>query len=822
MKEQKLLAWYNENARPFLKKVAVDSLPGLDADHKRLTRLLALPNEVTVCFLGNSAVGKSTLLNALVANADQIVPSGGYGPLTAQATEVRYGATKSFKVTYQPKKLLWQIAFALESSISKQNQVKANDNKLEKNSAPLRHEDVFVKNLDIDDIDEVLSNLNNPPEAIEPGKKDSTEEHVKQAKLLISGEQFSNHPITYLADAIRSACEYDLKWNTTFDPSDVKRIEKIKSVLKLSDKERTQEYKQYEDNNFNENLKDHAAGFLAPLIQRIEVYWPSALLEQGLTLVDLPGVGIARDSYRDITKHFIRQKARAVIVVVDRGGVTEATIDLLQTSGYWERLVGSSDDPQSDPCSLLVAVTKVDDVATEEWRNIPQSDGGQKPKKKDIYAQTAANFKPRMSSQIEEQLGKIRRSDNEAVQSARNYACKAILETLEIHPVSAPEYRKLLLDDEEDKTFLQTEEQTGIPELRQSLVQLVEEERRIRRQQISDVYTRFANSLSDELNIANSQWRAQERAAGEAERVATALDSVLPAKKKEYDVRRGAYNEFLNATVEVKITALVSEAQRVAEKDVNSYLFDLRSAHWSTLRAAVRRGGYFVGSRRICLPDDIAVRFQEPMSAVWGPKLLKTIRSKTSAFSSDVAAIVGELCIWANSNAHTVVDEQLLENQKARIDGRADQMRQVGNEASDDLRNTVKLKLMDVIRKPIEEKCGAFVKSGDDAGPGVKNRIIQLFAELALQSTEAAAAPASEILKSNFAKVRAEIHTSFEQWGDPIQETANMIVVRHEDRVRRSDAQRRGDILAELDTVFAKSPIPNSLGRTKDTEMKSS
>ena len=71
-----------------------------------------------------------------------------------------------------------------------------------------------------------------------------------------------------------------------------------------------------------------------------------------MILVDLPGVGIAQDSYRDVTKSYVRDKARAVVLTVDRAGPTESTMDLIRSSGFWERLVGASDDPESDACNV--------------------------------------------------------------------------------------------------------------------------------------------------------------------------------------------------------------------------------------------------------------------------------------------------------------------------------------------------------------------------------------------------------------------------------------------------------------------------------------
>ena len=68
MNEAKLLEWFDKSAKPFLTKYAPERLATLENDHARLKRLIGLPDCVTVCFLGNSGIGKSTLLNALAAS----------------------------------------------------------------------------------------------------------------------------------------------------------------------------------------------------------------------------------------------------------------------------------------------------------------------------------------------------------------------------------------------------------------------------------------------------------------------------------------------------------------------------------------------------------------------------------------------------------------------------------------------------------------------------------------------------------------------------------------------------------------------------------
>jgi GTP-binding protein EngB required for normal cell division len=786
----------------------------LENDYDRLKRLLAESDKVTVCFLGSSGIGKSTLLNALAAGASQVLPAGGIGPLTAQATEVHYSDVPTFKVVYHPKKHLWKVAFALEQRlVHQQRAAKKALNQLD--SEPTADEQTSDLALELDEEDrvEALADAEHVGVDVDvPSEVDRLEGLIKQAKQIITGDQFSTKGLPYLVDALRVACDNKPRWQQEIEEDDLKRIVRIQQVLKQHKNGRTHEHKQIDNPAaFKEDLKIHAAGFLSPLIESIEVGWPSDVLKSGVILVDLPGIGIAQDSYRGVTKKYISERARAVIVVVDRAGPTESTVALLRDSGYWQRLVGAADDPNSDPCSMLMVVTRVDDVAQEEWLNFQTIDGVSKPKKREFFSRLVGEFRPRMRAQIGDQLGKIGDSSNEAVQSARKQARVSILESLEVHPVSAPELRKFLLDDDDDRPFLQSAEQTGIPALQQSLILLAQTERESRRARLQEVSLRFSSTLMNELSIIDGQWRQEGRAAEDAERLEAALEEILGPKRQEYDRRVGAFREFLEKTVQAKIEMLVLEARSVAEGEVNKYLSSLHSAHWATLRAAVRRGGCFYGSRVINLPDDISNYFQEPMAAVWGQKLLKDIRKRTSELSNDIEVMVEEICSWANENGGTTVNKKLLENQQQRVTSLAAQMKQVGKEAVDELRETVKVRLIEVIRKPIKTACDRFVVEGNDIGAGVKYRIIDLFRQLAAKATTAAQQPAIGILQSNFAEVRAEIQTAFAQGGDPIQNTADLIVERHEARVKRSDAQKRGPILLELKEVFDKYPVRNDV-----------
>jgi GTPase SAR1 family protein len=100
-KIKQFVKWYEETARPFLLKTAEEKVADFDRDNARLSKAVkSFDVELAVCFLGSSGVGKSTLINSLLGGEQAVVPSGGVGPLTAQAVVVRHQETPGIEVEY--------------------------------------------------------------------------------------------------------------------------------------------------------------------------------------------------------------------------------------------------------------------------------------------------------------------------------------------------------------------------------------------------------------------------------------------------------------------------------------------------------------------------------------------------------------------------------------------------------------------------------------------------------------------------------------------------------------------------------------------------
>ena len=95
---EQVVEWYRSKARPFLAKLEAEKVIEFDKDCARLEAAAAfLDEELPVCFLGNSGVGKKHADQRPSGGGGHLVPSGGVGPLTAQALTVRYGAEPKFQ-----------------------------------------------------------------------------------------------------------------------------------------------------------------------------------------------------------------------------------------------------------------------------------------------------------------------------------------------------------------------------------------------------------------------------------------------------------------------------------------------------------------------------------------------------------------------------------------------------------------------------------------------------------------------------------------------------------------------------------------------------
>jgi hypothetical protein len=783
----KLVGWFQSHVTPFLQAVQPEKVAPLDGDARNLDGVArTVDQELAVCFLGNAGVGKSTLINSLVAGKDVILPAGGIGPLTAQALAVQYAPHRRFEVEYHPPQALWQLAFALEGALQRDA----------RRDRPADGGDDLGRELGPEARAEIEEVAAGGPQL---GKK--LEEMKRQAQLLVTGDQDCQTALDYLVDTLRDVTGNKRVWGTAPRTEDEERLRQIRAALAWASDPGGARTLTADDPGFRAALGHHASGFLAPLIKELRVFWDTPLLAEGVTLVDLPGVGIVNDVYEATTSRWIRERARAVILVVETRGLNATHAELLRSSGFLNRLLYAADDPTADPVVLMVAVVKGDLVAEEEFVK------DRSRKKREHFADVCRKSADHIRHQLRSQLEEVWASDDEARVRTRKEVIETILAGLQVHPVSAPQYRKLLEADEEDRAFITDPAQSGIPGLIDGLTGLARRQREVQALRLREVGGDFFHRVLASVRVNQARWREEARASEEAERLRGELDEFLEPLRREFHARQGAFREYLRETLPSHIRELVEKAKGQSSREIEKYLGTLQGAHWATLRAAVRKGGAFDGARTINLPLDFAIRFEEPIAEVWGKSVLKEIRGRTQQFARDCVAFVDQVVEWAKGQGARV-QTQLILAQREEISADAKRLEAVGREMVNELRDQVKNTLIRKVEGPIRKKCEKFVDDNEDRGGGVKGRILGLFHRLAGDATDAASGPAIEILTARFREVEKEILAVFEQHTDPLSSAADAIVASHELRIKRSDAQRRKKVLADADAVLAACPWP--------------
>jgi hypothetical protein len=772
-----LITWYRRDARKAIAELAGDRVSDFDSRASRLEKFIGfLGHEVAACFLGKSGVGKSTLINAIVADHQVLLPAGGVGPLTAQAIQVGYSAQPHFKVNYHGPAAFNRLLFALETALE-------------------RAKGVQPRRASAGNADQLETDGSN------------REQFERQARLMITGDQNRPAPLEYLVDGLHEVAGRAPRWNTQRNAEDWRRVERLKVVLALGkSKQPYEKAGTTTDPKFMQELRDHAAGYLAPLIKEIQLGWPSPVLHKGLRLVDLPGVGISGDVYRTVTEKWVREEARAICLVVDRSGIDAASADLLRTSGFLNRLLHSSDDPEADPVSLLIAVVRMDDVAYAEFQQEKAVNPNGYRKKHQHLADLRNRMPQTVQVQLYDELKKLIEELEGPARTASEGALNRIQNTLQVHALTAREFVNLL-DDE--SAFITEPGESGVPQFRDALIGLVEGRHGILRHRVMEATADLRHSLTTLLNTLEAQWQGDATESREAERIRGALQQFLPNLNRELYARQGKFHEFLKEGVPAKLDSLVESASSAAEKDMTRYLWKLEDAHWATLRATVSRGGAFIGKRHIDLPRDFSLLYDGQVAPIWGENVIKLVRERTSRLGADYVDLVEEVVAWA--------EKQGAKNQAKALATLRDQIRAdakalatVGKEGADELRQRVKDRLLKAISGPIQKRCMKFVEEGRHIGPGVKRRILDFFGDLVPLVIGAAKPPTSRVLKDSFSTVELEIREHFDKYPDPLRSAEQAIIKNHNESEARSMAQRRGRVLEDLKKLKSSCPEPLS------------
>jgi hypothetical protein len=732
---RRLLNEYRQT-RKELDALELPTEKSIEEEANRLEERLKASAISKVGFLGESQVGKSSVINAILGEV--LLPNGGVGPLTAQATEIKYGSIPVCAVVYHDKEQLRQARRLVQSGVENGEEAEVRASVLDFTKAQIRL--LFSENGKTGNIDET---------------------HC--ARLLDAILDEKDPPAddrTFLAQRTR----------------DIRKLFGTSETISLEDQERS---------TFRAKLRERAAGWRAPLIKSLRITIDLPIL-QHVEITDLPGIGVVCDAGMNEAERYIAKDADGVVVVVRNNGATESLLSLFERSGIIERFLWQ-ENSRAKPLQLSLVVTYADVVARTRRAELVQRLGPGHPdipSAAAIFQEVAEQQVRFMRQQLRDALlasierivrvtSTVERADGrkeseDRMQQIEKYklALEKLCRELRIVCVNAPDYLGFVTNYTDDNFIRDDKQATNIHILHESLQSLATFASEARRSSIAMSFGNLRAHLKEALDLAENTLGNVDFLNGKLidklERILR--ENVTPFNEK-LQAETNAFDESIQAVVRSKVEDLVRIAERGAKSEVEELTAQAEDLHWRTLNAALVRGGIFSGTTAsLDYPGDIAHIFavliaQNLSEKVISPtegeykKLCQRMSSAFECFCDDVlqTELAGPV-----RNAILSFRERAQRIESQRLDWTDDETLSL----AENVRNN----LYDVVRVPIALECQNAVDASLNHGTGTKQRIIATFRS----GCREAISVASESL---FGSINDELSVLFKKMRDSIFET---------------------------------------------------
>jgi hypothetical protein len=172
---------------------------------------------------------------------------------------------------------------------------------------------------------------------------------------------------------------------------------------------------------------------------------------------------------------------------------------LLRNSGFLNRLLHAADDPASDPVQLMVVVVRADDIADTRYAN------DRSRKRREHFADVCAEARRDATTQLREHLTEAWRTD-EKLSQTKQEVLDRVMDSLQVHPLSAIQYRRLLAKDEDDPAFIKEPEESNVPKFSRSLAEMAAAFNRERQERLERARNLFFSSVTSTIRVIHEQW----------------------------------------------------------------------------------------------------------------------------------------------------------------------------------------------------------------------------------------------------------------------------------------------------------------------------
>ena len=813
-----LLELDRTRARPLFEQLGGADGQHLDLCAEMLERLAAQDRPRRVGVVGESQVGKSSILNAIAGR--RVLPAGGVGPLTVQATTLRHGTEEFARVRYHDRARLNELRFALESRLRHQGRLGALALEAEvvpgeperplEDAAPVDRAALDATVADAQ-VAEQAAIAGTPPAPLAPagdasasqqtGAPESTpadpasaaDERQLTSELSAAARLLFNVPDEYpevdLLQLVRAAAAKDEP--TDLLPADEQLRARLAEIRARLGTEERLERVGLGATGFKRELRLRAAGWMAPLVAELEVALDLPLL-RSVELVDLPGVGVLADPAGRRAEEFVRKSADALIIVMRNNGLTSEVAGLLERTGVITRLLWTgAEDP--NPMHVVIAVTHLDSVAKERWQQLAleaRDRDETPPPREDVFHGLAEEMAARIRRQLASALRGSRDSEDLAPEQAmrREAVIERLCAEMTIACVCAPDHLTLL--DGFNDSFLPSAEATRIPALSARLAELGHHARTQWQGRLEEARRALHVGLAVALRESEQRFSDARRQASEAvERFRGELEELSRPLREEARTAREAAAKTLRQTVEEQVGRLASLAATRALRRVEKLRALGVGINYRTLNAALVRGGAFEGSVRVDYPDELTRAFVDGVASRFEPHLLEEVRTQLDKARRRDADFLERFV----AEARKVVDDpalrDLLSQQRKLLQAQARSSLQWTQAQMEELKESVRVGLAEAIASPIEKACEAAKKAGENCGTGARLRILTTFDTGSRRAIALAEKQCAKLLSDQFDSLASGVIRMHLDSTNPVQAALDRVVDAGASRIAQARAE---------------------------------
>lgn len=563
-----------------------------------------------------------------------------------------------------------------------------------------------------------------------------------------------------------------------------------------------QEAKHFEDaKDLLQYLRDLVRGSsrVWPLVTRVSLSGPYPWLSGGIELVDLPGLNDPNAARVDVTREYLRTSPFVWLVFSMVRGLTADVKRVLEEEKLLRLLVMSG-----SLGALSLVGTKADDV---DVNIAPQLGLSEDCEQSVLIAAYREQTKTRVRQQLEEMIRDLGTGSED---TATLESMAAMAREVRVHATSANAYMKLEGIGRLRRDFgIEQSDETGIPGVHQHLAQIGKEAgaafsaqaARLRLMRLKEEIAFFFRAQAQRPSEATGAVRSRIQAQHEA------FQRSIDATQAEAHAKLGAYRErFLEELVPL-LEASVQGVGRVTR--------EWEGIQWATLRAIVNRNGMFrspTTGRSFDLNSDLADPLLTRLPVSWERYFTQDLDRVTDAFVVRLTEAGRGFC----REVTLVVEMAFGRN----VDSMSDQLRwfqdklaSLAAESTSRVRAAVRERRSDLAaRMPMVARSRmdpAYQASRDEAGPGMKRRILERLQPTAAESAQPIFSTIQADLVEGLADLEAMVSGMFRHLVQAAAEQAR--IVAHNANVDVDEAAH-DPVLKRLLESMPPLAIPESQG----------